>query len=141
MKLKINITKEAFYNTRCNLSMNMDDYKKCKKIIYADPISYALKEIFPYCGIDIYDLPDIRSVANIKPFYLTPKVTYSQAANIKCNQGEFLRNFIAMTPFERMSIQPFSFEIELNEWTIRYMDLKKVKEILKSSKTLELIND
>jgi len=124
MKLKINITREVLEKTRfCG---TVQFHQSNKKISEHCAIAYAVREIMPSAKVIEWKIYPFGNI-------------FDNNTGILHHQNSFISKFDKSTPEERLLIPPFSFEIEVPEAVIERINIDEVKQILKTSKTLELV--
>jgi hypothetical protein len=111
--LKISITKEVLEAT-----------KDCPagRLVKNCAISYVVRSIWP--------------IANTTADYIRP---FMDNRLIPIYQRAFITRFDRATPAERAAMQPFDFIIEVPDEVIGEVNISEIREILKGSKTLELV--
>ncbi len=126
-KLNIKVTKDI-------LKKSMMCGTKAMLISQNCAIALAVREIFPNAGIatDFFHTEtDSEGLTTKKSYFikLPQKVT------------EFIRSFDSLRykPEKRLDLPELEFEVILPEGYINSINIDEVKEILKNSKTLELI--
>lgn len=104
-------------------------------------VAQAVREIFPNAFVSnkviFTELEDVDFTATKG----TEK--YEQLMNIAIPLPEkaqaFIKVFDGATPEERVNMSPIEFDIQVPEETLtRVIDIEEIREILKTSKTLEL---
>lgn len=121
-KLKIKVTKEILEKSKmCGLDG--------KTISNSCAIALACQEIFPKCTVSRLYISDQT------PFGLN----YSYRIPINKEIREFIREFDNSNIKERLNLPEFEFEVELTESYINSINIDEIKELLKNSKTLELV--
>lgn len=124
MKIKINITKEILEKSKmCNTEPGET------MIGHNCAIALAVREVLPNCWVATHDI--IRSYCDSKVIALLPK-----------EATDFILEFDSRTPEQRILLPEFRFEIEVEDSEILdSIEITELKEILKKSKTLELIEN
>jgi hypothetical protein len=116
-KLKIKVTKEI-----------LDESKWCSYNMSSNcAIACAIREIFPRA---------IVGYSRISIF--VPGKQWPEYVALPVEAQHFVREFDKSTAGERAAMSEIEFEIELPGVVVEMINIDEVKEILKTSKTLEL---
>lgn len=120
MKVKVNVTKEILSDSsECNFSPE----RNCM-------IAVAIIELFPDANV-------WNERANLLGYHSDCKFDRCLLPHIAI---ESIRIFDTSSPEQRLSITPFSFEIEVPEYVIEKIGLNQIYKVLSESKSLEHVN-
>lgn len=127
MKITIHITKEVLEKTQlCPSAYPSKTITTQERYLLRTncAISYAVREIFP------------GSETSNMYIYINNKEKNSIYLPIKAQR--FIKTFDELLPDQRVSMTPFSFDIEVPEELINQIGISEVHRILSESKTLSL---
>lgn len=133
MKLKIKVTKEILEKSKmCGIGGWKHPDALHKLPTQNCAISLACQEIFPQC--DVSDRIDntgrlVRGIDVSGWDIPLPEIA-----------TDFIKKFDRLSPEDRVKMQPIEFEVEVGEDVLACINIEEVKEALKTSKTLELID-
>jgi hypothetical protein len=123
-RLKIKITKQILKDSMmCGSEFDEKTPTNCA-------VALAVREIFPDAGIG-------RTL--IRPFRSTLRRYLS--IELPKDATDYIRLFDSLhkTPEQRLALPEFEFEVDVSEDIISQINIEEVKEVLKNSKTLELV--
>lgn len=132
-KLRINITKEVLEASKMCIAMG-DSFGKQNGIGANCAIALGVRDLFPKAWI---------TTSMIYPFYFEKeegKDTWSEI-DLPWEARKFIHDFDALqdSPEERVKMKLISFEVEVSDEIIDELNIPEIGELLKQSKTLELV--
>lgn len=125
-KLTINITKDVLKE-----AMYCGTLKSHGLASESCGIAVAIRKIFPYAAVGMFSFAvdgRVKDPYDIIGIPLPPKAML------------FISEFdkLASCPHDRLKMGEFSFEVDIPEEVLNEVNIDEIREILKTSKTLEL---
>lgn len=102
-------------------------------------VALAVREIFPDAWVDGYDiLPFLNKYVSLRDFMF--KIQERYKIELPWDVRVFIQDFdcLASTPEERLNMPELEFEVSVPDNVIEKINIDEIKEILKTSKTLEI---
>lgn len=125
MKLKIKVTKEILEKSKMCGTTTQSTAENCA-------IALACREVFPNCAVSVNSIYiDGRDCMG------SPSIDLPKDARL------FIMTFdrLKYKPQERLLLPELEFEVELDEDVLNSINIDEVREVLKKSKTLELVEN
>lgn len=124
-KLKIKITKQILKDSM--MCGTIDSRKAGNSISKSCAVALAVREVFPN--------------AIVGPSTIRPVSTIFTEIKLPKDATDYILLFDSLTsrPEARLALPEFEFEIRIPEVVINQINLDEVREVLKNSKTLELV--
>lgn len=137
-KLKIKVTKDVLYKARfCGIN-SLDPTTWTTAISSNCAIALAVRSIWPKAAVmpgNIYTDPIfIPSGFNL---WIVSEGNGSTIP-IPKEASEFISTFDSANTYERLKLAEFEFEVEVRDEVINEVNIEEIRELLVSSKTLEL---
>jgi len=129
MRVKVNVTKDVLERSKM---CGMSDFHK--NIPTNCAVSIAIIDLFPNAWVETrycYLLGESRSSYNNCGAY--------DAVQLPEFVSRFIEEFDESSQEQRISMSPFSFEIEVPEYVISKIGIGQVYKVLSESRTLELV--
>lgn len=127
MKLKIKVTKEILERSKfCGTEetiKNLIDHIQTNCAV-----ALAVREIFPKCYVKTYTITE-HFVKEMSAWEIPLPEEVSS----------FIEAFDSLEPEQRVQMTPFEFEIPIPQEVIDSISIEGIKELIKDSKTLELV--
>lgn len=125
--LKIKVTKEILQR-----SMLCGTEEGPSSVGFNCAVALAVREIFPDAGV---------AGPFMRPFAMSdvPEI-YDMEINLPSFVSDYIARFdgLVIRPLERLDLPEIEFDINLSDEVIEQIDIEEVKQLLTTSKTLEL---